>query len=250
MSICLNLHFLSEIKSGDLLTFLALLLAYIAYTWSVNKSLEAWKSLFVSFKTDLNSQKAWLANEYFKETYKDKNSFSPCKIIFPLSFESLPEIIKRGASEFSWLSSEFIDRLSLFNERVVAFNDLLDYIRKSITADPIVSERLKDKLNNLGLDENKVEFDELEKKILKAKKTDTDFYLAEQIRKLNIVVHVSMIGNKSMEDKLHHLYFEINSELDDILNNFDKKKPFFIKYKWLIILFSIVLFTLIEVFLK
>lgn len=250
MNICLNLQFLSEIKSGDLLTFLTLILAYIAYVWSVNRDLEAWKSLFISFKNDLDSQKSWLGSEYFEETYKDKNSFNPYKIIFPLSFESLPEIIRRGVAEFSWLSNEFTKRLSLFNERVIAFNDLLDHIKKTVTADPVITKRLKDKLNDLGLDKGSIEFDDLKKKIFEAKKTDADYYLAEQVRRFNRIVHVDMIGNKSKEDKLHCLYSKIDEELDKILKDFDKKKPFFIKYKWPIILLSPIFFVLIELLLK
>ena len=130
MNICLNLQFLSEIKSGDLLTFLALVLAYIAYVWSVNRDLEAWKSLLISFKNDLDSQKAWLGSEYFNKAYEDKNSFNPHNIIYPLPFESLPEIIRRGITEFSWISSEFTRQISLFNERVIAFNDLLDHKKR------------------------------------------------------------------------------------------------------------------------
>jgi len=250
MNICLNLQFLTEIKLGDLLTFLALILAYIAYTWSVNRDLEAWKSLFISFKNDLDSQKAWLGGEYFKETYKDKNSFNPYKIIFPLSFESLPELIRRGVAEFSWISSKFTNHLSLFNERIIAFNDLLDLIKKTITANALITERLKDKFNDLGLDKDSVEFDDLKKKIFEAKKTDADFYLAEQVRRFNRIIHVDMIGNKSKEDKLHYLYSQIDEELDKILKDFDNKKPFFIKYKWLDILLSIISFMLIELFLK
>jgi len=250
MNICLNLQFISEIKSGDLLTYVALVLAYVAYVWSVNKNLESWKSLFVSFKKDLESQKSWLASEYFEETYKDKNSFNPYKIIFPLSFQSLPEIIRRGVAEFSWISDEFINQLSLFNERVIAFNDLLDYIKKVVTADPKATERLKDKLNDLGLDKEIVEFEDLKKKIFETKKTDPDLYLAEQIHHLNKIVHINIIGNKNKKDRLHFLYCQIIKEVDNILDNFNKKRPFFIKYKWLIILLSFLLFIFIELILK
>ncbi len=253
MHICINLQFLENIKSADLLTYIALLLAYIAYTWSVNRDLEAWKSLFISFKNDLESQKNWLASEYFNETYKEKNSFNPYKIIYPLSFESLPEIIQRGVSEFSWISKNFIRQLSLFNERVIAFNDLLDHIKKVVTADPIRTERLKDKLNNLGLDKGSVEFDDLKRKIFEMKKKYekyNDFYLAEQIRRLNKIVHVDLIGNKNKEDKLHFLYCEISKELNKILANFERKRPFFIYYRWVIVLGSLPLFVLIESLLK
>lgn len=239
-----------KIRSTDLLTSLALLLAYIAYTWSVNRDLDAWKSLFVSFKNDLESQRSWLVNEYYGERYKDKDSFNPYKIIYPLSFESLPEIIQRGVAEFSWIPPTFIKQLSLFNERVIAFNDLLDHIKKSVTANPILSEKLKDKLNELGLHEGTIKFDDFKKDISKRKKEDNILYLAEQIRRLNRIVHVNLISNRENKDKLHFLYYQINSELENILTNFDKKRPFFIRWKWLFVLLSILSFILIETVLE
>jgi len=250
MDICFNLQSLNVIKAGDLLTYVALILAYIVYAWSVNRDLETWRSLFNSFKNDLDSQKSWLESEYFEESYKDKNSFDPYKIIFPLSFESLPEIIRRGVAEFSWISANFTNQISLFNERVFAFNDLLDHIKKAITANALITERLKDKLNNFGIDKESVGFDDIKKKVFEAKKSDDDFYLAEQVRRFNRIIHVKMIGNKSTKDKLHYLYYQINNELDKILENFDKKKPFFLRYKMLIIFVTIPLFICIELFFK
>lgn len=250
MNISFILQIFQEIRSADLLTYLALLLAYIAYTWSVNRDLDAWKSLFVSFKNDLQSQRSWLGNEYYKEGYKDKNSFNPYKIIYPLSFESLPEIIRRGVAEFSWIPANFINQLSLFNERVIAFNDLLDHIKKSVTANPILSEKLKDKLNELGLLKGTIEFDDFKKEIYERKKEDDIYYLAEQIRRLNRIAHVNLISNREDRDKLHFLYYQINSELENILTNFDKKRPFFIRWKWLFVLLSIPSFILIETFLE
>ncbi|GBE17009.1 hypothetical protein BMS3Abin15_00842 [bacterium BMS3Abin15] len=250
MIICLDFNFLREIRSGDLLTYFALLLAYLAYTRSINRSLDSWKSLLISLKNDLKSQKEWLDSEYFEETYKDKNSFDPFKIIFPLSFESLPEIIRRGVAEFSWISDKFINQLSLFNERTIAFNSFLDHLKKVISANPVMTEKLKDKLNDLGIDKKSIEFDDLKKKIYELKKEDEIFYLAENIRRLNRLVHVKLIGNKNKKDKLHYLYFEITNELENILKNFDKKRPFFIKHKIIIGAFSLLLFLLIEIFLK
>jgi len=245
------LQFLQEIiKSADLLTYSALVLAYYAYTWSVNRDLDSWKSLFISFKNDLESQKAWLSSEYFGENYKDKNSYNPYKIIFPLSFESLPEIIRRGVAEFPWVSSKFVSHISLFNERIVAFNSLIDHMKTLVASNPIAAEKLKDKLNDLGLRKEDIEFDELKRIILDTKKVDETLYLAESVRRLNRIIHVDLIGNKSKEDKLHFLYCEITKELDTFLETFDQKRPFFIRYRWMIIILSIFPFVLVEAFFK
>jgi hypothetical protein len=264
MSNYIDLQFWKEIKSGDLLTYFTLVVAYIAYTWSVKRDFDSWKSLFSSFEADLESQKKWLGGEYFSKTYEDKDSFNPYKIIYPLSFESLPEIIRRGVAELPWVSKEFIKQLSLFNERIIAFNSLLDHIKKVSSADPVMSEKLKDKLNELGLGNDNIEFNEFKKSIHKRvrrmnnekwfcncrnnKKNDEVLYLAESIRRLHRIVHVKLIGNKSEQDKLHYLYSEIKNELKNILSNFDRKRPFLIKYAKYVFVFSLLLFFLIEIF--
>ncbi|HPN55123.1 MAG TPA: hypothetical protein PLB52_04350 [Candidatus Moranbacteria bacterium] len=251
MITCIDLTFWREIKSDDLLTYLALILAYIAYVWSVNRDLESWKSLFLSFKKDLEIAGAWIGGEgYSEETYKRKESFSPTKIIYPLSSESLPEIIRRGVGEFNWASDEFIRQLSLFNERFDAFNSALDHVKKIISANPILSEGLKEKLNSLGINNDDIEFDEFKKNIKRLKSSDEILYLAENIRRIHRIIHVELIGNKNKEDSLNYLYHKISKKIENILSNFDKKKPPFVKYSWWLILLSFIPFYVIELLLK
>lgn len=126
----------------------------------------------------------------------------------------------------------------------------MDHIKKVYSSDPVMSEKLKDKLNDLGLDKKDVEFDNFKKEIFELKKKEEIYYLAENIRRLNRIIHVKLIGNKDKKDKLHYLYSEIKKELKNILDNFDRKRPSFIRYKWLLIGLSVPLFLLIEVFLK
>lgn len=248
MKFYIDLSFFSYVESQDFLTYLALLLAYAAYVWSVNRDLESWKSLFYSFQNDLEGQSAWLKSEYFSETYTDKYSFSPKKIIYPLSFESLPEIIRRGPNELSWISKKLMKQLSLFNERVIAFNSLLDQIKLINAADPVKTEVLIDRLNDLCIDGD-ISFKDLKKSIAELKKREDIFYIAENLRRLNKILHVKVIGNKTSEDKLHFLYSEIWNELEKIIGYFDKRKPWFVVYKWQIIFASIPVFVLIEYFL-
>lgn len=250
MNICINLFYLKIFRSTDLLTYLALILAYIALVWSVNRDLKAWKSLFISFKNDLEAQAGWLQNEYFNGKYEEKESYSPSKIIYPLSFESLPEIIRRGVAELSGISEDFIKNLSIFNERILAFNSALDQVIQVCSTDPIKSEKLIDMLNEIGLDKHDVSFNEFKTKIYKLKKKEDLLYLAENIRRLHKVIHVALIGNKNKHDGLHFLFSEINIEVNNIISNFDKKRPMFIRYSWLYILLSLPIFILIEFSLK
>jgi len=243
------LQLLLEIRSGDFLKYLALVLAYIAYTWSVNRDFNSWKSLFISFKNDLESQKEWLKNEYFEENYNDQDSFSPKKIIYPLSFESLPEIIRRGVEKLPNISEKFLIQISIFNERVIAFNSLLDQIKKINSANPITTEKLIDKLNDLGINDRNLNFNEFKKQISQLKKEDDTLYLAENNRRLHRLLHVKLIGNKNKQDKLHFLYSEISKELEKILNNFDSLRPHFVRFKWVYVGISVPVFFFIETFL-
>lgn len=249
MDICFDLTFYKMIKAGDFITYLALVLAYIGFRWTVNRDFESWKSLLTSFKKDLESQNLWLGGEYFEETYKDKNSYSPAKIIYPLSFESLPEIIRRGSDDNVKISENFIGNLSIFNERIVAFNSLLENVKRVVSVNPIITEKLKDKLNDIGLDNDNTDFTTFKKGICELKKEDDVFYLAENIRRLNRVIHVKLIGNRNNEDKLHCLYSKIKKETDFILKNFEKNKPWFIKHYKYCLVFSFLTFFFIEMFL-
>lgn len=253
MIICFDFNYWKEIKSADLLTYSALVLAFLAYCRSVNRDLESWKSLLISLRSDLKIQENWLGNNgYFQETYNDKKSFSPLKIIYPLSFESLPEIIRRGAKELPGVSDKFINWLSLFNERVMAFNSALDHIKNLVSNNPVMSEKLNEKLVELGVNKNEEElkFSDFKEKIRRLRKEDDIFHLATNIRRLNRMVHVEIIGNKNKEDKLNYLYHKIIKNLDGILNDFDERRPFFIKYQKSIIVMTLLVFFLIEIFFK
>lgn len=235
----LVINLIKEINIGDWLTFSGLLLAYLAYTWSVNRDFESWRSLLFSLKYDLEFQRAWLDSEYFTETYKDKKSFDPFKIIFPLSFESLSEISLR-IFQMPNIPEKLIENLKTFNGRVKAFNLALDHMRGVVSADSIKSEKLRSRLKELGIDNKEVSFDDLQKNIHELKEREEILFLAENIRRLNRYIHVDLIGNKGKKDKLHYLYLEITKGVKDILINFDSSRPFFIKYQIeLIALFSI-----------
>ena len=148
------------------------------------------------------------------------------------------------------MSEEFINQLSIFNERIIAFNSMLDQLKKINSANPITTERLIGKLNDLGINESSVEFDDFKKKIFQLKNTEEILHLAENNRRLNRVVHVNLIGNKNKQDKLHCLYCGISDEVERILNNFDRTRPYFVRFKWLFVVISVPLFLLIETVLR
>ena len=243
---CLLSDLIGVIKSGDFLTYLGIVLAYIAYTWSVNRDLDSWKSLFISFKIDLEAQQRWLSTPYREGKYEDKQSYSPKKLVFPLSFESLPEIIRRGADGLPFVPSEVINRLSIFNERITAFNSALKQVQLIVTADPVKTEKLIDLLNEMEIDKEKVLFDKFKKKIIDGKKDNELLYIAENIRRIHKIIHTKLIGDENRSDGLYSLYSKIYPEILNITKNFDEQRPSFIKNKIWIICLSFFLFIAIE----
>lgn len=91
--------------------------------------------------------------------------------------------------------------------------------------------------------------DQLKLKIFKGKKADEVLYLAENIRRLNKIIHVELIGNKSTNIGLNYWYSVILEEVL-FLDKFDKNRPFFIRLKKELILISTLLFIFIEIFLR
>ncbi len=245
-----NLTFLEKIKSGDFLTFFAVVLAYLAYSKSINDKYESWRSLLLSLKADLESQSAWLSSEYKEETYKDKTAFSPRKIIFPLSFKSLEEIISRGASDFNF-SEKFIKNISIFDERIETFNKLLEQQRLNVTANPVLTHNLVEILDSNGACDCATTYDNFFQSIENMKVSQPDCYaLAKRIHSINRIIHINIISNEDDESGLHYLYKYLLNEVQNKLSNLEKSKPWHLRYKWPLLILGCVLFILIESLLK
>lgn len=246
--ICL---YLSSIKSEDLITFIALLLALLAYRKSVLDKYESWRALLQSFLDELASQSSWIGGVYVNN--KEKSWFSPERIVFKLSFESAKEIARRGISDSRVISKELYQQISLFNERVEAFNQQLDYQMHTITANPVLSGHLQDFLENNGLRKRTVLFPRFLSTIdgLKTsnKKADRDSnFLAHSLYLINDVIHNQLIGNGGRSDSLNYLYNLLSKEIGNKLTEQEKQLPIFFRklYFGLIILLSCLIFLFIE----
>ncbi len=90
---CIKEH----LNTGHILTYCALLLAFLAYRKSIKEKYNTWKLLLLSFKSELIAQTSWLSLPY-KNNHEDKKFFSPYKIVYKLSFESAKQIARAGIS--------------------------------------------------------------------------------------------------------------------------------------------------------
>jgi hypothetical protein len=251
-------YYLSSIKSADLLTFIALLLALLAYRKSILDRYDSWKALLQSFLDELKSQSSWIGGIY--NNTQDKMWYSPNKIVFLLSFESSKEIARRGISDLRIISKELYEKISLFNERVDAFNKMLEYQKSIICANPPLANKLQDFLEDSGLNKANVLSPQFSLTISNLQKNGNGlnqdklnlkqelYSLAMQLYLINNVIHNQIIGNASRPDSLNYLYNTIKDELSEKLKNFETSLPFYFrKLNFILLIFlSIFLFLFIE----
>lgn len=251
MILKIDLGFLNNISVTNLLAFMAISFAYLAYAKSLNDKYDSWKSLLFSLKADFESQKAWLSTEYTKECYKDKMAYSPRKIIFPLSFGSVQEIINRGAVDIGF-SEEFINKISIFKERVDAFNELLNRQAIMTSANPSSTNKTVNALDKIGVCDCSIPYDNFIRSLeTDLKISDQDSYnFAKRLFAINEAVHIEIISNKNNEAGLHSMYIFLKKEIENKINNIEESKPLYLKFKWLILIFSIAVYIFIESILK
>lgn len=251
IKVVLDITFLEKVKSSDLLTFIALVLAYFAYVKNVEDKYKSWKSLLVSLKADIDCQSPWLFSSYSHVSILPKVWYSPAKVVYPLVFDSLKEIIRRGASDSSVLPPELNNLLSIFNERIEAFNQLLEHHRKLVTSNSTQSHNLQKILEGLGLSDSAVSDQEFNQRVISIKNTDNESYaLSQNIAGINNALHAGLIGSDADKSSLNSLVLEINSTITEKLGNFSKIMPWFVKYKWYILFLWVIIFFLIENYLK
>jgi len=245
-----------EIPAADVLMYVTIILAYLAYRRTKIDSIDSWYSLFKSLKTDIDFQKNWLWGDY-RNGHEDKNFYSPKKIVFNLSFESLKSIIQKGIYSSFLKDNQVLEKqLSVFNERIEAFNQMLNYQRSIISSNPLLSYKLYLKLCKIGLKNDNVSFVEFEKALDKMRYCFRQcYYLSKKIKEINDIIHIDLISyaNRIDEGKEYCLSYISKDIYEKLLPIIDKPS-----YKWylansslrlsIILIISTIIFYFIEIF--
>jgi hypothetical protein len=242
---------LFALQSTDILTFIGILLAYIAYQKSVVDKYDSWKSLLQSFLVELKAQELWLSGEYAFS--QDKMWYSPNKIIYKISFESAKEIIRRGISDSNVITPKLANEIAFFNERVEAFDQLLNYQKLTISGNPFLSAELQNYLVQKGIANKRVKYSTFVNSIEKLSSSKNQdelaiYSLASRLFFINCVVHNELIGNAKDSSGLHSMHESISKKLNLLLKDYDSRKPFYIKHPILIVVLSIIVFYFITLF--
>jgi len=247
------INLLNKIELQNLLTYIGIILAYLAYSKVIEDKFDSWKSLLQSFWDELNTMHNWIGGEY-KENDYDKNFFNPNKQVFKLTTITAEEITRRGINDINIISKKYRDKLALFIERIAAFNSAIDNVSRISTANPVLSQRLRNKLIDFGLFNPDVTTTQFEKNIsddTKSKNSD-EILLMKQVFSGNKAVHQVLINEIVNEDRLSYLYKYLKEKTDKIIDKLSKKEllPWYVKHKGLVLLGSLIFYLVLEYFLK
>jgi len=204
------MNIISHFEAQNLIAFIALFLAYLAYRKSVYDEFKNWINLIKSFKSELDYASSWIGNSY---TSIDPNWMQSSKLVYPLSFESAKAILQKGHPPSEIISQEFLNKLAIFNERIEGFNHLL--------SGQIVNYAFNDP--NKQLTKDKAFF-------------------------LNEAIHLQLIGN-SQTGTLYSLHRYFEKEVSFILATWKYKIPWYIKNPLLVFLLSLFFYFLIDFYL-
>ena len=194
-------------EAQNLIAFIALILAYLAYRKSIIDEFKNWINIVKSFLSELNYAASWIGNSY---SYKDSNWSNPTKIVYPLTFESVKALIQKGHPPFEIIKIHFFNNLAILNERIQAFNHILVFQVENYTNNKLNDQETK----------NKAQY-------------------------LNEILHLQFIGDQNNKALFWlHQYFE--KEISIILETWENKIPFYFKYPKLIIFLGLVSYLIID----
>jgi hypothetical protein len=201
------INVLNHYEAQNLIAFIALILAYLAYRKSIVDEFKNWINLIKSFLSELNYASSWIGNSY---SSKDPNWSNPTKIVYPLTFESVKALIQKGHPPFEIIKNDFFNNLAIFNERIQAFNHILVFQVVNYTCNKLNDQETK----------NKAQY-------------------------LNEILHLNFIGDRTNQ-ALFWLYQYFEREISIILVTWKNKIPFYLKYPKLIVFLGLITYLIID----
>ena len=109
-------------EAQNVLAYIAIVLAYIVYRKSIIDEYKSWIDIIISFKNELDYSKGWISDVYVKPHPDGRN---PKKIVYPLTAVAAQSLIAKGHPPEGLLSEEFLNKTAIYNERIAAFNHVL-----------------------------------------------------------------------------------------------------------------------------
>lgn len=205
---------LGKLQTQNIIAITALILAYLAYRKSIMDEYRSWLDLFKAFKHELNYAKNWIGNSYNNSTNYEWTK--PSKFVYPLTDETVKALIWKGHPPKGLFSDEFFDKLSIYNERIEAFNHFLN-------------------IQGLNYASTKFETED------EGEKCKTNH--------INSIIHNEFIGDNG-EYHLHHLHEYFQCELKIIERFGLAMLPWYSKYPKIIIIVTVIIYLVVDYFVS
>lgn len=202
-------------QTQNIIATIALILAYLAYRKSIIDEYKSWLDLAKSFHSELKYAKEWLGCTYNGSI--EEGWLDPSKIVYPLTSESARAMIWKGNPPKGLFPEGFFDKLTLFNERIQAFNHMLLL---------------------QGVNFIKSEYED-NKGIIPDKSSK------ERAKHINTIIHNHLIGNQN-EFHLHNHYEYFVCELKSILKTDLNILPWYYKRPTLIVFSTLIFYLFID----
>ncbi|HEY0220737.1 MAG TPA: hypothetical protein VGC58_00765 [Candidatus Paceibacterota bacterium] len=214
---CLSI-ILSKYQTQNIIAIFALIFAYYAYRKSIIYDYQSWLDLAKSFQSELNYAKGWIGNSYSNDFEKDWRD--PTKIVYPLTSEAVKAMIHKGHPPKNLFSKDFFEKLALYNERIEAFNHILN-----IQGMNFLNSDMYNKKEELDVFQSKAEY-------------------------INKIIHKELISDKNNPNGLHYLYNYFSHELRDIGEKETSIVPWYFRYHEFILIAVIVFYLILDIFIQ
>ncbi len=229
------------IKSGDVLTYSAIILAFLAYQYPVKKEFDSILSLLKNLRDEIAE---WVEGEYSEQGFHDKKSYLPIYQWKPVPSDATKELTKRmrgGIGGISLISDKLIKKISILHQKIEQYNEIVASENKILDSNPVDSMLIQKSLENKASDD-KVSFEDFEREV---SRLDPKLKgLANQIYSYRKYRHIVLISDSKNSDGLKTIYELIKTELSH-----QPMKPWLLRWSLSsIIISSLVMFVFIEVF--
>lgn len=140
----INFSFMAEILRNPSfwIAYFATVIAWVAYRWQVIQKYHSIRDILISLREQLKFQGHWFGTSYTEP--RIKRFFKVSDVVFKVDFPAVREIISKGHLASLKIDEididKLIEELSIFNERIQAFNQMLDYLENMATSNQYIAQ--------------------------------------------------------------------------------------------------------------
>jgi len=186
---------------------------------------DAIKNTLFSIRAELKYSANWFSAQYCNE---ENIRFWKMSYIFKVDTAAIREIISKGLLS-SLMSKDYlqiekiIGKLTIYSERVLAFNQMIDYYGNLVSSNPDIAQKTRKLLHDYNIEDNNPLQPDLQGLLTDWRYIGIKEFLLN-VREINYIVHFSLISRSEDENGLYSLWKYLTEKIDDLIRFLDKEK--------------------------